>query len=190
MMAYSSAFMSIRAYVMGVGGIYLFYVLKKNKITWQQLGITTNNFFASTKELIIPSLTILITAYLIFLAVPPKLVPTLVGVDPQSINSLPLRLLLYSLWSVPFQELLFRSYLYVFASSAYTSSKTIALIMWLIFVLAHVPFFSPMMMLVAMWMGYLYVQNYLKYFNILPIMLSHALVGSILIVLRNFYLPY
>lgn len=64
------------------------------------------------------------------------------------------------------------------------------MIMWLIFVIAHVPFLSPMMILVAMWMGYLYVNNYLKYFNILPIMLSHAVVGSLLILLRNFYLPY
>lgn len=182
--------MSLRAYVMGVGGAYLSYVIAKNRISTTELGITTKNFIFAGKELIIPSLAIVLTSSILLTLIPKPLIPAMIGHDPQQISGIYFRLFLYSFWSVPFQELLFRSYLYLFARTAYNSPKAIAFIMWLIFVLAHVSFFSPLMMLVAMWMGYVYVKNYLKYFNIFPIMISHAAVGSLLIILRNFYLPY
>lgn len=189
-MAIFPAVMSVRAYIMGAGGLYMFYVFRKNNITFSKLGFTHKEMSTSLKELILPSLLMILTSLIIFALIPNNLIPALIGYDPQSISSLTLRILLYCLWSVPFQELLFRGYLYLFVSSVYKSPKSIAIVMWLVFVLAHIPFFSPMMMIIAMWMGYVYIKNYLKHHNLLPIMISHALVGGVLLIVRDFYLPY
>ena len=54
----------------------------------------------------------------------------------------------------------------------------------------YVPFHSPIMLLVALTMGITYIFNYQEYRNLLAITISHAVVGAVLIMVRNFYLPY
>lgn len=184
------SFMAIRAYVMGVGAIYLFYVLKVHHVTWADLGLQSHHFLISLKKLIIPSLVLIVFTLLLLVILPPQLRPTLIGSDSQIMRSIYWRIFLYSVWSVPFQELLFRGYLVWKLKTLGFQQSKIFLLALFIFTLVHLPFQSPLMIIVALYLGYIYLSNYLKYGNIFSLMISHAIVGSILILIRNYYLPY
>jgi membrane protease YdiL (CAAX protease family) len=69
-------------------------------------------------------------------------------------------------------------------------STLINFISVLAFTLAHLPFHSLIMLVVTFVMGISYLKNYLKYQNIYTVMLAHAFTGALLILIRNFYLPY
>lgn len=104
--------------------------------------------------------------------------------------SLPTRLILYTFVSVPIQEFIFRSYLtWRMDQLGYSPNLSIAIAL-LLFVAGHVPFRSPIMLGVVIVMGYVYSRLYVHHRNIFPILLSHALIGSLLILARNYFLPY
>ncbi len=189
-MTVSPAFMSIRAYVMGVGALYLYFVLTKHRVSMEDLGLTKIHFLTSLRELIIPSLGLIGIMLFLFKMIPASILPTLVGYDPQVVGNIYVRILLYSIWSVPFQELLFRGYLFWKMKEIGKSYYAQLFTGLLIFVVVHIAFRSPLMILISVYMGVIYILNYLKYKNIYSVMISHAVVGSILILMRDYYLPY
>lgn len=190
LMALSPAFMSIRAYVMGIGVLYLFYVLRIHRATWADLGFTTKDFWPSLKPLILPSLFLILLVLVMLIYLPISLRNSLIGYDPQSIGSIYLRIFLYCIWSVPFQELLFRGYLIWKQKTLNFSHRSIFLISLFVFTLVHIPFKSVLMIIISFYLGVIYIWNYQKYQNIYSLIISHAFVGSVLILIRNFYLPY
>lgn len=189
-MTASPAFMSIRAYVMGVGAIYLYYVLKKHGVRLTDLGFTKLGFSMSLRELLIPSFLLIMIMYFLFNLIPPTILPSMVGYDPQVVGNIYVRILLYTIWSVPFQELLFRGYLFWKMNDLNMGQMKQFAIAFFVFVIVHIAFRSPLMMFISIYMGLLYVSNFLRYKNIYPIMISHAVVGSVLILMRDYYLPY
>lgn len=190
LMAWYPIVMANRAYLMAVGGLYLLYILRRHGASLSDLGLTPTNFWPSLKSMLIPSILIIVAATLLLDLVPTHFLPMVIGVDPQHISSLPLRLFLYSTLSVPLQELVFRGFLVWRGKEIYSSTKQVFWMALIIFVGAHVPFYSPIMIAISAALGALYLNNYLRYGNLLSLIVSHAFVGSVLLVVRNYYLPF
>lgn len=190
LMTISPSVMALRGSIMAIGGLYLLYVIIKHRVQPHALGLTRRNFAPSVRALIIPTLLILPPIYFFLQGLPANQLNIWIGQDPQVIPSLTLRIILYVLLSVPVQELVFRGFIVWRIRSLYHSESLVFWLALLIFVYAHLPFYSPIMLVVAAYLGVLYTKNYLRYGNLYALILSHAVVGSLLIILRNYYLPY
>lgn len=175
---------------MAIGGIYCVLVLRLSRATYKQVGLTLRNLWPSLYNLIIPSLITIATIILLLVIVSGGTRLWLIGTDPLILPSVVMRIIFYVCGSVPVQELLFRSYFTYRLEQVFESQTWIIALSIFVFTLAHVPFKSPVMLIVALMLGYFYIINYLKYKNLLAVIISHAFVGSVLILVRNFYLPY
>lgn len=182
--------LAARPILMGVGAVYVLLVLWYNQATHRDIGVTRSKLMPSLRSLVFPSLVTIATIIFILGIVPTETRLWLIGTDPLAVPQLSTRLIFYVLASSPIQELIFRGYLTYRLRQVFTSQVWIIFVSTLIFMAAHLPFKSPIMLIVAALLGVYYILNYLKYKNIFAVTLSHAVVGSILILVRNFYLPY
>ena len=182
--------LAARPLLLGIGGIYAGLLLWRNHATHRDIGLTRSRLVPALRSLVIPSLVTIATVLFILTLVPSSTRLWMIGTDPLTVPQLSTRLIFYIFGSSPVQELIFRGYLTYRLEQVITSKFWIVLISTLIFIIAHVPFKSPILLLVAALLGIYYILNYLKYKNLFAVTASHAFVGSILILVRNFYLPY
>lgn len=182
--------LAARPILLGIGGIYVGLLLWHARATHRDIGITRSKFLPSLRSLTIPSLVTIATVIFLLSIVPSSTRLWLIGTDPLTVPSLGTRLIFYIFGSAPVQELIFRGYLTYRLEQVFRDKRWLILLSTIIFVTAHLPFRSPIMLLVAALLGIYYILNYLKYKNLFALTISHAFVGGILILIRNFYLPY
>lgn len=186
----SSDYFALRPIVMILGGIYCGYRLLRSEATMASLGIHKAKFKIATKALVIPSLLFVAIALLLFYFLPNNVMKLLVGYDPLSVKSFSDRLLGYIFVSSPIQELIFRGYITWRVGQVYAEVKIMEFISVAIFTFIHIPFYSPLLLIITFVMGILYIRNYQKYQNLFAPILSHSLVGACLIIIRNAWFPY
>lgn len=190
LMGANELILAARPILLGIGGIYVGLLLWHARATHRDIGITRSELLASLRSLTIPSLVTIATVIFLLSIVPSSTRLWLIGTDPLTVPHFSTRLIFYIFGSAPVQELIFRGYLTYRLHQVFTSKIWIILLSTFVFVAAHIPFKSPIMLLVAALLGIYYILNYLKYKNLFALAISHAFVGGILIVVRNFYLPY
>lgn len=190
LMTYSSTAMAARPLIMGLGGAYVTWQLHHLQSSLDELGLRPTHFWVSLKRLIIPSLLMVFFTFLVFISFPRDFLLQIIGYD--ALTGLPLgsRLMYYILLSVPVQEFMFRSYITLRLKGTFRSRALIILVSTLLFTLAHLPFYSYLMFAVTAYMGWVYIINYLRYRNLFSLILSHAFVGSLILLIRNTYFPY
>ncbi len=182
--------LAARPIVLGIGGVYVGLILWHYHASHRDIGITRAKLLPSLRSLVIPSLVSIATIIFILGIAPTTTRLWLIGTDSLTVSHLSTRLIFYIFGSSPVQELIFRGYLTYRLRQVFSRRFWIILISTLIFIAAHVPFKSPIMLIVAALLGVYYILNYLKYQNLFAVTISHAFVGSILILVRNYYLPY
>ena len=190
LMGSSTSILADRPFLMLVGGLYCAAVLFHYNAQLADIGLTLRNFKQSLAYLVTPSLGIIALTLVILSFSPPPLRIWLIGTDPLSVTSLGNRILLYIFASAPIQELIFRGYFTYRLERIVKNNYWLLTLSILVFTIAHIPFHSPIMLVISLVMGITYIFNYQKYRNLYAIMISHAMVGAILILIRNFYLPY
>lgn len=182
--------LAARPILLAFAGIYCALVLRFYHASYKQVGLTLHNFATSLSALILPSLITILAIMLLLMTVRSDTRLWLIGTDPLILPSVVMRIIFYIFGSVPVQELLFRSYFTYRLEQVFDNRLWIAGLSVFVFTLAHVPFKSPIMLLGALMLGIFYIINYLKYKNLLAVIISHSFVGVVLILVRNFYLPY
>lgn len=190
LMGASPFILAARPILLAIAGIYCVVILRYYRVTYKQAGLTTANLVPALIALLLPSLMTIAMITMLLMTVKQDTRLWLIGTDPLILSSISMRIMFYIFGSVPAQELLFRSYFTYRLEQVFENKMWISGLSIFVFMLAHVPFKSPIMLLVALMLGYVYIVNYLKYKNILAIIISHAFVGAVLILVRNFYLPY
>lgn len=190
LMGSDSSILASRPLLMAIGGFYCAFALTRSKAKLGDIGLTFHNFRRANLDLVWSSIAVLITTSIIIIMVAPPLRLFLIGVDPLTHISLYERILLYIFASAPIQELIFRGYLTFRLQKVIKSDKWVRVMSVAIFTLAHLPFRSPIMLFVSLFLGIMFTQNYLKYRNLFSVSLSHGIVGGALMILRNYYLPY
>ncbi|MBP9702923.1 CPBP family intramembrane metalloprotease [Candidatus Woesebacteria bacterium] len=188
-MGYNPSLLGYRPYLFLLGGIYVLWRGISRHVTLSDWGITTKAWHYGWTHLVSTTILLPLVAFLLLYFSSPELQVWLIGFDMLSV-SLPMRLILYTFVSVPIQEFIFRSYLtWRMDQLGYNTKLNIA-VSSLLFVAGHIPFRSPIMLGVVIVIGYVYSRLYVHHRNIFPILISHALVGSLLILIRNYFLPY
>lgn len=182
--------LAARPLIMGFGGLYCTLMLFYHRVKLPTLGLTRNNFGPGIKSLVVPSLLVIIGIYFVLQYVTQTTRIWLIGSDPLTISNFYARLAFYVFGSAPVQELIFRGYLTWRLEKAELSQFWLWILSVGIFTLLHAPFKSPIMLGVALVLGIIYLANFLRYRNLLAVSVSHGLVGAVLIILRNYYLPY
>lgn len=186
----SPTFFSLRHVFFFAVLLYCYFQLRHHRVSLSTLGLNLKNFFPSLFGLV-PAilLTILPVALTLYFS-PQPLRLWLIGVDPLTLPNLTLRLLSYALLSAPLQEFLFRGYVTFRLESLPLSRFWLYTLSTLIFVLPHAPFRSPIFYYTTAIMGLAYLANYRRYHNLWSLSIAHALTGVILMLIRNYYLPY
>lgn len=190
LMGTSPLALSARPILLAFGGIYCAMVLKYSGANFRDVGLTKNNFLPALKELLVPSLVTILSTIFLLGIVKSDTRLWLIGTDPLTLSSLTMRIIFYVFGSAPVQELMFRGYFTYRLMQVFRSKIWIITISTLVFIISHLPFKSPIMLFVALLMGISFILNYLKYKNLGALTLSHAIVGAVLIIVRNYYLPY
>jgi hypothetical protein len=190
LMGENSSVLASRPFILLFGGIYCTLVLYHYKAHPSHIGLTRRNFRRALGYLITPSLSIIALTLAILCSVSDSTRAWLIGTDPLTTTSLWTRIALYMLASAPIQEFIFRGYFTYRMERILKNNYWTITLSVLVFTIAHVPFHSPIMLLVALTMGITYIFNYQEYRNLPAITISHAVVGAVLIMVRNFYLPY
>jgi membrane protease YdiL (CAAX protease family) len=111
---------------------------------------------------------------MLFLGIPVSIWATLIG---------------YFWISVPLQEIIFRFLLQHHLQNIIHKPIVLHLVNATIFGLAHLPFGSPPVAMATAILGYIWSHNYYTHKNIITISLSHATLGSYLIICLYFFLP-
>lgn len=189
LLTFSSQFLTIRHFFMAVAGGYSAWRLYKYRADLASLGIHRTNFMASLKDLVKPSMLMILLTLLVFSFTPPGLLQIMVGYDSLPPVSLVTRLILYITLSAPIQELIFRGYITWRLKDLYTNQNQIVIMSVAFFTFAHVPFHSVLFLLVTSFMGYIFIKNYLKYQNLYTIMIAHAIIGACLFIIKYTWFP-
>ncbi len=188
-MGYNPVLLGYRPYLFLLGGIYVLWRGISRRVTLSDWGITTKGWHYGWTHLLAITITLPILAFVTLWFSPESVRVWLIGYDMLSV-SIPLRLALYVFASVPIQEFIIRSYLtWRMDRLGYSTNLNIA-VSTTLFIVGHIPFRSPIMLGVVTIIGYAYSRLYVHHRNILPILLSHAVIGSLLILIRNYFLPY
>lgn len=190
LLTYSSQFLAVRHIFMAVAGIYSAWRLFKYKATLSSLGIHRTNFVASLKDLVNPSLFMILVTFAIFIFTPAGLMQTLIGYDSLPPINLVGRLIMYITLSAPIQELIFRGYITWRIKEVYTKRSEIIMLSVAFFTFAHLPFHSILFIVLTGFMGYIFIKNYLKYQNLYTMMIAHALVGGFIFAIRYLMFPF
>lgn len=166
-----------RTILLLLGFIYIIYIIINQKINHRHLGVTFKNFIPALKSVLLPTFLVLAV---MFLAIPTgwdstfffiKEMVAEISAKPPNIN------FLYAIFiSAPIQEIIFRSF-YI-SRLEYISKNRYFLVIWssVVFALLHTPFENKLFALFSFVLGIIYAENFLKYRNILAIMISHALI--------------
>jgi len=190
LLSQSSAILATRHIFLAIIGTYSSWRLIKSSATLASLGIRRTNFLSSIYDLINPSLIIILAVYLVFEFTPIGLLTWLVGYDALPTISFTRRIIAYIFLSAPIQELIFRGYITWRIKEVFSDTRLIQWFSIAFFTLAHIPFKSPLLIIITFFMSILYIRNYQKYQNLFAPIISHALVGAVLIVIRNVWFPY
>ncbi len=190
LLTWSSGILAARHIFMGVGGIYCAWRLIKSSASFSDLGFHATGFQKSLASIITPSALILLFTYLVFLFTPYNTLKFFVGYDSLPTVDFTKRILAYMFLSAPVQELIFRGYITWRIKEVYQNPKEIEYLSVALFTLAHLPFHSPLILIVTFFMGLVYIKNYEKYQNIYTVIISHAIVGAGLIMIRNAWFPF
>ncbi|GAB4027712.1 MAG: hypothetical protein Fur0011_6390 [Candidatus Microgenomates bacterium] len=188
-MGYNPTLLSYRPCLFLLGGIYILWRGISRKVSLSDWGITTKGWHYGWTHLLSITLILPLFIFLILRISSPDLRVWLIGYDMLNV-SLPMRLILYFFVSVPIQELIFRSYLTWRMDKLGVSTKLNITVSTLLFIAGHIPFRSPIMLGVVIVIGYVYSRLYVHHRNIFPVLISHAIVGTLLILIRNYFLPY
>lgn len=190
LLTYSSEFLAMRHIFMAVAGIYSAWRLFKYKATLSSLGIHRTNFVASLKDLLNPSLFMILITFAIFIFVPSNLLRVLIGYDSLPAIDLFTRLFMYVTLSAPIQEIIFRGYITWRIKEVYTKRSEIIMLSVAFFTFAHLPFHSILFIVLTGFMGYIFIKNYLKYQNLYTMMIAHAVVGACIFAIRYVMFPF
>lgn len=188
-MGQNPTLLSLRPYFFGLGGIYIVLQALRAKVKPLAWGLTTKGVLPTSLKLLPLTLSLPFIAYALLSIVPPATQGWLIGYDMLDYPLLP-RLILYVFASVPIQELIFRSYLVWRLERLLLTPAVIIPLSTLLFFIGHLPFHSPLMLLVSLVMGYVYARSYQQSRLLFPLIFSHALAGSLLLLVRNHFLPY
>lgn len=188
-MGYNPTLLGYRPYLFLLGGIYVFWRGISRRVTLSDWGITTKGWHYGWTHLLAITIALPILAFVTLWFSPESLRVWLIGYDMLPLT-LPMRITLYVLCSVPIQEFIFRSYLTWRMERIGYSKEVNLTISAVLFILVHLPFRSTLLMAIVTVLGYVYSRHYINHRNILPILLSHAVVGSLLILIRYYFLPY
>lgn len=169
--------MLLRHFIMLFGALYLYLITKLfQQPNLQSFGITARNLSPSMRDILAP--TILLYAFFLYLAIfQSDLLSMKEGVLNPSIPKT-VNIILYILVSVPLQELIFRGFVVKRLSLISQNSLFITVYASLVFGAAHLIFTNPMFAIVSFLVSIKWTQNYLKYRNIWPLIYSHAIIGS------------
>ncbi len=190
LMGADSSILASRPLLMAIGGFYCAFRLTRAKARLSDIGLTLHNLRRANLDLVWSSIALLVVSSIIIIMVSPPVRLFLIGQDPLTNIALYERIFLYIFASAPIQELIFRGYLTFRLQQVIKSDKWVRIISVAVFTLAHLPFRSPIMLFVSLFLGIMFTQNYLKYKNLFSVSISHGLVGGMLMILRNYYLPY
>ena len=190
LMGTNPSVLASRQFMTVIGAFYCWGVLRHYNAKFADIGLTLRNFRQALVNLITPSLVIIAFAMAVMYVASDMQRIWLIGTDTLKYSPMWSRLSVYIFISAPLQELIFRGYFTYRLEKIVKNNHWLLTLSILVFTLAHVPFRSPLMVLVALFMGITYIFNYQKYRNLLAITVSHAVVGAILMIVRNFYLPY
>lgn len=190
LLTFSSQFLAVRHLFMAAGGTYCAYRLLKSEATMASLGIHQAKFKSAIKAIVLPSLLLIIGTFLIFYFLPFNYLKLITGYDSLKVVSFTERILAYVFLSAPIQELIFRGYITWRISKVFTNVKLMEIFSVGIFTFVHLPFYSPLILLITFVMGIIYIRNYQKYQNLFAPVISHAVVGACLIIIRNAWFPY
>ena len=175
--AYLPQLLSYRTWLMIAGFLYFFYFIIAEKIDHKTLGLTFKNLIPALRSVLLPTFFVLA---IMFMAIP-------IGWDSKfffikemvgEIKAKPVEFnYLYAIFiSAPIQEILFRSF-YISRLEAISKNKFF-LIVWsaAVFALIHTPFENKLFAVFTFALGLIYADNFLKYRNLLAIVISHALL--------------
>lgn len=190
LLTFSSDFLAIRHVFMGLGGAYCVWRLLKSEATMASLGIHKSGFVEAVKNIALPSFLLILSTFLIFYFLPYNYLQSIAGYDSLPKMSFVERILAYISLSSPVQELIFRGYITWRISQVFTEIKIIEFLSIGFFTFAHLPFRSPLLLIVTFIMGLMYIKNYHKYQNLFAPIISHSIVGACIIVIRNAWFPY
>lgn len=168
----------LRTWIMLGSLVYLAWIIYSWKINLADTGLTKKNFISASRAIMWP--TILSTIILIALGLAgirigmfPQIIDDVVGYGPIIIA-----LFLYMFISVPLQEYIFKGF-YI-TRLEFVSKKKWFLILYsaAIFTSIHL-LFGNLYLLVATFIFGIWSANiFLKYRNLYPIIISHAIIGG------------
>jgi len=170
-----------------IAGIFYIYLMSKTyHFTRYSLGIADLKNSKTPFLEILPILIISSILLLIIMQLNRSLI-LLPAIQNSSLKlSLVYSVLLYTLISVPIQEVIFRGF-YISRLEVVTKRKwLIVFISSLVFSFVHIPFHSLFLVLSCFFLGIILASHYLKHRNLLSMILAHAWLGSLLVIFNTY----
>lgn len=173
------AIIHIRHLVLLFSLIYIYVLGRTGGLTARRMGLTLDRFLPACRRLVVPTFILMAST-------------TIFGVYQQSAFVIPaftaqIRLVPlwaavtgYVLFSVPLQELIFRAF-YLPRLELLTSNRTFLItVSALLFMIAHLPFQNLFLVIATGILGVVWADSFIRYRSLPAIMLSHALIGSVM----------
>lgn len=184
-----SSFVYLRHILFVVGILYVFFISRAYKFnTLDKYGITKKNFIISCKKLIPSTIFwIAITILLGYLNINNLIISELTT----SVATMPIwaNFVLYTILSVPIQEIMFRGFLINRIKLTTNNQVFIILYSSLAFGLSHLMFANIYFTILTTLISISWTRNYYKYNNLLSIILFHSIMGSITLYINFFLVP-
>lgn len=162
--------------------IYVCSIIYTQRITAKQLGLKPDDWCGSLKTILPPTVFSLLLTFVVFKWFHDQFtIPLLI--EEVKTPSVFLSVLIHILVSAPLQEFIYRGYL--ISRLELVSPKPIFLKLYtaIFFMLIHTPFHNWLLTLSCLILGWWWAGHFLKFRNIFALMLSHALIGSIYLIL-------
>lgn len=165
------------------GAIIIYFLLRKYHL---QLPSLKSNLRLppSTTIAAVTSISLFIATLLILID---RLSPPIINNMVMTLINQPhlrlLSLIAYPLMSVPIQEILFRWFFLNYTKNNLHQYTHIVLLNAAVFSLVHLPFLSPLMLLGTFMLGIWWNHLTLKHQSLIPSLISHTLIGTVLLYL-------
>lgn len=175
-----------RNWVFLFGIFYILVTFKVLSLNPKEMGLTLENLRPALKWLIIPTIITVIVLLMTHMLNENIFRLELVMDDYQgrSLGGIIYEFAFYNLISVPMQELMFRGY-YIPRLERVSNNKYFVIIAASItFMLIHYAFDNPFFMIGSLFLGFVYNYNFLKYRNLFALILSHAIIGTVLSIMH------
>lgn len=174
--------LAYRTYIMLSFFIYIFVFIKREKLSWLDLGLTSKKFLPAIKALILPSLAaagLILIGY--WLQLSSLMIPEII----KDVNSRPplVTALRYILFSVPVQEVLCRLYLINRLERLRRQRIFNLIYAAALFGALHMAFDNPFLTFGSLALGWIWAANFMKYKNLFAVIISHSLIGLVYILL-------